>query len=112
MTLCSPPRISKWIPLPYSQFLGCQLTPDQTDQLVEHLDFKNFKNNPAVNNEVWKNFGLTCNEGNFIRKGRWLGERIIGQKLRNKFVNGVQSNSFYQSRLNYECFFTRKIFPF
>ena len=69
MTLCFPLGISKWIPLSYSEFLGCQLTPDQTDQLLEHLDFKNFQNNPAVNNEIWKNFGLTCNEGNFIRKG-------------------------------------------
>ena len=52
-----------------SQFLDSPLSHDQTDQLLNHLDFKNFKNNPAVNNEVWKSFGLTCNEGNFIRKG-------------------------------------------
>jgi len=33
------------------KFLDVELSQEKVEQLKEHLDFKNFKNNPAVNNE-------------------------------------------------------------
>ena len=52
-----------------SKFLNKELTEDKIQTLLKHLEFKNFKNNPAVNNEVWKSFGLAKHDGSFIRKG-------------------------------------------
>ena len=53
-----------------SKFLNSPLTDVQVEQLAEHLDFKNFKNNPAVNLEDGKIFGFASKEGSFIRKGQ------------------------------------------
>ena len=53
-----------------SQFLDCSLTKEKKEQLIEHLDIKNFRNNPAVNGETGKTIGLMNNSGNFIRKGK------------------------------------------
>ena len=39
--------------------LDVSLTEDKLATLLDHLAFKNFKNNPAVNQEFWKSFGLT-----------------------------------------------------
>ena len=76
-----------------SHFLDSPLTQDKTGQLVDHLDFKNFKNNPAVNNEIWKNFGMTCNEGNFIRKGEvggWKKELENYPETEQKLLKWVE----------------------
>ena len=51
-------------------FLDTQLTEEQVTQLVEHLDIKNFRNNPAVNLEFCKENGSFNLEGSFIRKGK------------------------------------------
>ena len=39
--------------------LEVSLTEEKITTLLDHLAFKNFKNNPAVNNEIYKSFGLT-----------------------------------------------------
>merc|ERR1711892_345448 len=52
-----------------SKFLDSPLTEDQIETLVDHLDIKNFRKNPAVNNEIFKTLGFFEKEGNFIRKG-------------------------------------------
>merc|ERR1711936_149922 len=51
------------------EFLDCSLTKEKKEQLIEHLDIKNFRNNPAVNAEMGHSFGFFNNTGNFIRKG-------------------------------------------
>ena len=54
-----------------SKFLEAPLTQDQVERLVEHLDIKNFRNNPAVNvTDVGKKLGMMTGPGNFIRKGQ------------------------------------------
>ena len=53
-----------------ADFLQSELTEEQVSQLVEHLDIKNFRNNPAVNMEHGKKMGVFNKEGNFIRKGK------------------------------------------
>ena len=76
-----------------SQFLSSPLSLEQTEQLLQHLEFKNFKNNPAVNNEVWKSFGLTCNEGNFIRKGEvggWKKELENYPEIEEELIKWVE----------------------
>ncbi|PNF43242.1 Sulfotransferase 1C4 [Cryptotermes secundus] len=47
------------------------LDDQQASTLANHLDIKNFRNNPAVNFDLLRNIGL-LNEGeeNFIRKGK------------------------------------------
>ena len=50
-------------------FLDCSLTKEEMERLLNHLDFKNFKNNPAVNREDAKDFGFMRKDGNFVRKG-------------------------------------------
>ena len=52
-------------------FLDCSLTKEKKEQLIEHLDIKNFRNNPAVNpDQMGKTFGLFNKTGNFIRQGK------------------------------------------
>ena len=52
------------------KFLDCSLTKEKKEQLIDHLDIKNFRNNPAVNAEFGHAFGFFNNTGNFIRKGK------------------------------------------
>ena len=53
-----------------AKFLECELSKEKKEELIEHLDIKNFRNNPAVNAEFGKTLGLMNTSGNFIRKGK------------------------------------------
>jgi len=53
-----------------SKFLNCTLSESEIEKLLDHLDIKNFRNNPAVNNEWGKEMGVMSKEGTFIRKGK------------------------------------------
>ena len=78
-----------------SKFLDVELSQEKVEQLKEHLDFKNFKNNPAVNNEIWKSFGLANQEGNFIRKGQvggWKKELEDHPQLRDSLLEWVENS--------------------
>ena len=75
------------------KFLDVELTDDKINVLLEHLNIKNFKNNPAVNNEIWKSFGMAKQEGNFIRKGEvggWKKELEMFPEAEEKLANWVQ----------------------
>ena len=77
------------------KFLDVELSKEKVEQLKEHLDFKNFKNNPAVNNEIWKSFGLANQEGNFIRKGQvggWKKELEDHPQLRDSLLEWVENS--------------------
>ena len=52
-----------------SKFLNCTISESEVGKLLDHLDIKNFRNNPAVNNEWGKEMGVMSKEGTFIRKG-------------------------------------------
>lgn len=60
-----------------ADFLGKTLTPDQLQQLEDHLRFDNFKKNEAVNNTLERDLGLqNPNEQSYIRNGKicdWEG---------------------------------------
>ena len=57
-------------------FLGKELTECKMDQLLEHLDIKKFRHNPAVNMETLRPSGrFNDEEGSFIRKGEVGGWR-------------------------------------
>lgn len=59
-----------------AKFLEKFLTPQQINQLENHLRFDNFKNNKSVNISGLKDLGLfKSNEQNFVRKGRSGGWR-------------------------------------
>ena len=78
-----------------SKFLDVELSQEKVEQLKEHLDFKNFKNNPAVNNEIWKSFGLANQEGSFIRKGQvggWRKELEDHPQLRDSLLEWVENS--------------------
>jgi len=52
------------------KFLGKQMSNAQIDFLAEHLNIRNFRNNPAVNYDLVKEVGmLNSGEPAFIRKG-------------------------------------------
>eukprot|EP00092_Neocalanus_flemingeri_P035044 GFUD01038132.1.p1 GENE.GFUD01038132.1~~GFUD01038132.1.p1 ORF type:complete len:350 (-),score=91.30 GFUD01038132.1:64-1113(-) len=78
-----------------SKLLDSPLTDDQVETLVEHLDIKNFRNNPAVNMESAKMVGMMKKEGNFIRKGAvggWKEEFEEFPELENIFHTWVEDN--------------------
>ena len=57
-----------------SKFLESPLSKEQEDRLVEHLNIKNFRNNPAVNpTDMAKSLSFMGGPGNFIRKGKVSG---------------------------------------
>jgi len=54
-----------------SNFLDAALTVDQVEKLVDHLDIKNFRKNPAVNmTDMAKMVGFMSGPGNFVRSGK------------------------------------------
>ena len=52
-----------------ARFLGKNLSDDMVEKLVNHLSFKQMKDNPAVNKEASRKLGLFTEEGHFMRKG-------------------------------------------
>ena len=78
-----------------AKFLDKELSENDIQMLLNHLDFNNFKNNPAVNNEVWKSFGLATQEGSFIRKGEvggWKKEMEDHPEIVEKLSNWVDES--------------------
>ena len=78
-----------------AKFLDKELSENDIQILLNHLDFKNFKNNSAVNNEVWKSFGLAKQEGSFIRKGEvggWKKEMEDHPEIVEKLSNWVDES--------------------
>ncbi|XP_068629941.1 sulfotransferase 1B1-like [Battus philenor] len=53
-----------------ADFLGKQLTPEQTNALCSHLSFENFKNNQSVNIDEVRRLGLLAENEKFVRKGK------------------------------------------
>jgi len=89
-----------------SKFLESSLTENQVEQLVEHLDIKNFRNNKAVNpTEMMKDIGVMSGGGNFVRKGKvggWKEEFAefpeVAEEL-NQWVDRQVSTSSVPYRL-------------
>ena len=78
-----------------SKFLDSPLSDHQDENLVEHLDIKNFRNNPAVNMESAKGVGFMEKRGNFIRKGEvggWKKEFEEFPELEKSFNSWVADN--------------------
>ena len=78
-----------------AKFLNKELSEKEIQMLQNHLDIKNFKNNPAVNNEVWKSFGLAKQDGSFIRKGEvggWKKEMEDHPEIVEKLSNWVDES--------------------
>ncbi|XP_045532588.1 luciferin sulfotransferase-like [Pieris brassicae] len=58
-----------------SAFMGKNYNDVEVATLCEHLNVKNFKKNPSINNEQFKELGLTTPDLEFIRKGKSGGWR-------------------------------------
>ena len=52
-----------------AKFLGKDVSDEMVEALVDHLSFKQMRNNPAVNKEERRKLGLFTGEGSFLRKG-------------------------------------------
>ena len=79
-----------------SKFLDSPLTEEQIEILEDHLNIKNFRNNPAVNLESAKGVGFMEKEGNFIRKGEvggWKKEFQEYPELEDLFNCWVERNT-------------------
>jgi len=75
------------------KFLEVSLTDAEIEKLLDHLDFKNFKKNQAVNLEWGKEFGAVSQEGSFIRKGAVGGykeEFKNHPELEQEFENWIE----------------------
>lgn len=66
-----------------ASFLGKQLTSSETDALVEHLSFSNFKKNPAVNGHELFDAGYFKKGCDFVRKGNYNHSTSSILKTRN-----------------------------
>lgn len=53
-----------------SKFFGKTYTNEQIDKLKDHLNIKNFRNNPMVNGQDLKDCGISPKNSSFIRKGQ------------------------------------------
>ena len=89
-----------------SQFLDTHLSEEQVNQLLDHLDIKNFRNNPAVNMEFFKEIGHFHREGNFIRKGKVGGwrEEFAGSEEAEKDVNDWVEEQLNNYDVEFPCF--------
>ena len=88
------------------KFLECSLTQAEIEKLLEHLDFKNFKKNDAVNmkpqkgtvpDKVRENF-------NFIRKGQvgdWMNHFKNQEKLK-EFDQWISENNQFKIPFKYK----------
>lgn len=53
-----------------AKFLDCQLDESKMDLLLDHLNIRNFRNNPAVNSQELSSVGiLNKSQDGFVRKG-------------------------------------------
>ncbi|KOB70912.1 Retinol dehydratase [Operophtera brumata] len=71
-----------------AEFLGKDLTHEQMERLCEHLSIDNFKNNPSVNFEDLREFGMLDSREQFIRKGTPQKFTRVGPKgyyLQNRY---------------------------
>lgn len=58
-----------------AEFLGKDLSDEKIDAIKDWCSFKKMKENPSVNYEWYKEFGLFKKDGHFFRKGEigdWL----------------------------------------
>ncbi|KAL1451522.1 hypothetical protein WDU94_005889 [Cyamophila willieti] len=76
-----------------AEFLDTSLTKDQVNELVDYLDIKNFRNNPAVNFDSLKTVGICRSDQVFIREGKsggWKGK--FSEKLGARADKWIQEN--------------------
>jgi len=52
-----------------ARFFGKDVGDEMVEALVDHLSFKQMRNNPAVNKEERRKLGLLTGEGSLLRKG-------------------------------------------
>lgn len=53
-----------------ADFLGKKLDEEQLDRLLDHLSIENFRKNPSINFEEFREYGLLNSNETFIRKGK------------------------------------------
>ncbi|CAF4938640.1 unnamed protein product [Pieris macdunnoughi] len=58
-----------------SDFMGKKYSEDEVATLCEHLHIKNFKKNPSINIEIFKELGINKPDSDFIREGKTDGWR-------------------------------------
>ena len=56
-----------------AKFLGKNVSEETVEALVDHLSFKQMRNNPAVNKEERRKLGLLTGDGCLLRKGETGG---------------------------------------
>ena len=77
-------------------FLSCSLSEIEIEKLLDHLDIKNFRNNPAVNCEDQQKSNAFSKDGSFIRKGKVGGWR---EEIRNLPDLEKELDKWYKKQL-------------
>ncbi|XP_044758929.1 uncharacterized protein LOC123316773 [Coccinella septempunctata] len=72
-----------------ADFLGKKLTPEQLQNLLDHVDIKKFRENKSLNNDHLVDAGLYVknDDFSFIRKGKTGGWREIFTQEMNEEIN-------------------------
>uniref|UniRef100_A0A8D8Q3C8 Sulfotransferase 1C4 n=1 Tax=Cacopsylla melanoneura TaxID=428564 RepID=A0A8D8Q3C8_9HEMI len=76
-----------------AEFLDTSLSKDQINEIIDYLDIKNFRNNPAVNFDNLKTVGICRPDGGFIREGKsggWRGK--FSEELAARADKWIQDN--------------------
>ncbi|XP_055844005.1 sulfotransferase 1C4 [Episyrphus balteatus] len=78
-----------------SEFLGKELTSEDLENLMNHLNVSNFKQNPAVNGEEMSDIGIfNMGEAGFVRNGQaidgWQAE--YSDKLKTRAEKWIKEN--------------------
>lgn len=85
-------------------FLEKQLTDEEIQKLKEHLDIKNFKKNPAVNNFVPNTMNLHfAGKDGFIREGRVNSWQKYFTKEMNEQIDMLLKKHFDPVGLKFDC---------
>ena len=77
-------------------FLQCSLSETEMEKLLDHLDIKNFRNNPAVNRKDQQKSNVFSKDGSFIRKGKVGGWR---EEIKNYPDLERECDSWYESQV-------------
>ena len=76
-----------------AKFLGKDVNEEMVEALVDHLSFKQMRNNPAVNKEERRKLGLLTGDGCLLRKGETGGwKNYFTDEMNRKMDEAIEEH--------------------
>jgi len=85
-----------------ARFLGKTVSDEMVEALVDHLSFKQMRNNPAVNKEERRKLGLLTGEGSLLRKGETGGWKSYFTDEMNRRMDEAVEKHFKSIGLKFQ----------